>query len=132
MTVPANTVRRTKRWKAQIGADEYQGHTDNISITPTTATFQGGDGKDVVDNSDAQIVLSVAQDTENAASLWRVLHDRAGETATLTLFPHYDGDFNVVVETTLVRPPLTVQRGTDMPKVQVTLTGTYVEAPETP
>ncbi|MCC2034119.1 hypothetical protein [Microbacterium allomyrinae] len=132
MTVPANTAKRTKRWKLKIGADEYQGHTSAIAINPNPVTWQGGDDNTLTDDGDVQVQLTVAQDTANADSLYRLCHDNPGQAAVLEVFPHYDDEFSVTVNTVLVRPPLNLARAAQIPEVQITLTGSYVTAPEIP
>nr|WP_278101897.1 hypothetical protein [Microbacterium proteolyticum] len=125
MPAPVNTTKRTKRWGLVIGADEYQGHTSAVEINPNPVSWQGGDNNTVVDDGDVTLTLTVAQDTENSESLWRLLHDNAGEQATFKVYPHHDGTFFQSVDVTLVRPRLVASRDGKMPEVQVTLTGGF-------
>lgn len=128
-----NTAKRTKRWKLQIGEHEYQGHTSAIDVNPNPVSWQGGDGNTIGDDGDATVVMSIAQDTANALSLWRLMNDNVGQAATLEVWPHYDDEFSISVDTTLVRPPLKTTRAAEIPEVQVTLTGSYTPpAPESP
>lgn len=132
MPTPANTARATKRWKLLIGTDEYQGHTSKIDITPKITTWEGGDGNTKTDDAGCDVAIGMAADYENPDSLWRVMRDRAGEAATLQVYPHHDGTFFESVDITLQRPPMTMARGASIPEVNVTLPGVYTPAPVTP
>ncbi|EQM75922.1 hypothetical protein [Microbacterium maritypicum] len=128
MPVIANTARSTKRWKLLVGTDEYQGHTSKIDITPKISSWEGGDGNTITDDAGCDVAMSIAQDTENEESLWRIMRDRAGEKATLVVSPHHDGTFSESVDITLQRLPMTMARGTSIPEVNVTLAGVYTPA----
>lgn len=133
MAKPANTARRTKRWKLTIGEDEYQGHTDSIDINTDTVEWTGGDDNTIVDDGDVNLTIGVAQDSANPDSLWRLMWDNPNTAATIEVQPHYDDEtFMVSVDTTLKRPPLKTSRDNSIPVVQVQLKGTFTPPPETP
>jgi hypothetical protein len=120
-----NTARRTKRWKITIGEDEYQGHTSAIEIPSTPVIWRGGDDNTIVDDGDVLVNITMAQDVENAESLYRLMYDNPNTPATLEFSPHYDGTFVVSVDVTLVRPPVRASRDGNIPEVQVALNGAY-------
>jgi len=122
----ANTARVTKRWKLLNNTDEYQGHTSAIEYNDNTSTssWKGGDDNTIADivPGEPSIQLTMAMDTENEDSLWRVLFDAdPGTKMTFVWYPHYDGTFAVQVEITTLRPPLKTDRAGGVPEVQVTL-----------
>ncbi|KZE91180.1 hypothetical protein [Microbacterium sp. TNHR37B] len=126
MTTPANTARSTKRWKAQIGENEFQGHTSAIDYNPnyTGSSWKGGDNNTLseVTPGDPTIALTMAQDTENADSLWRLFHDSpAGTPLTLIWYPHYDGTFALSVDLKTLKPQLVTNRSGGIPEVTLTL-----------
>jgi len=125
MAVIDNSARATKRWKLTIGEDEYQGHTSGIEVEPAIATWKGGDGNTITDDDGCQVRITMAQDSENATSLWRLFRDNAGTPATLVINPHHDGTFEESVDVQLVKPPLRMSRDGNIPEVQVTLDGVY-------
>lgn len=132
MTVPANTARPTKRWKLKIGDDEYQGHTSSIECSPNTVVWKGGDGNQLVDDGEVTVNITMTQDTENPASLYRLMRDNRNTAATLIINPHHDGTYEDAVQVTLVRPPLRMSRDGNVPEVSVSLTGHYVDAAPAP
>lgn len=122
MSTPANTARATKRWKAAIGTDEYQGHTSAIDYQPNYSgtTWKGGDENTIADVApgDPTITITMAQDTENEDSLYRVIDDSpAGTEITLKWYPHYDGDYNKTVKFKTVKLPLITNRAGGVPEI---------------
>lgn len=127
MTVVNNTARTTKRWRLTIGTDEYQGHTSSIEVTPTVNEWKGGDANSIYGDDEAQVAITMAQDTENPESLYCLFRDNRNTKATLVINPHYDGTYEDALEVTLVRPPLVMARDGNVPEVSITVTGTYVD-----
>jgi hypothetical protein len=126
MPTPANTARATKRWKAQIGLDEYQGHTSAIDYNPNYSgtVWKGGDDNTIADVTpgDPSIALTMAQDVENEDSLWRLFHDSpAGTDLTLIWYPHYDGTFALEVDLKTIKPQLVTNRAGGVPEITLTL-----------
>jgi hypothetical protein len=126
MPTPANTARATKRWKAMIATDEYQGHTSAIDYNPnyTGSVWKGGDDNTIADviPGDPTIAITMAQDTENADSLWRLFHDSpAGTPLTLIWYPHYDGTFALSVDLKTIKPQLITNRAGGIPEITITL-----------
>lgn len=126
MAVINNEARATKRWKALIGADEYQGNTSDISYNgnSTGQVWKGGDANDIPDVTpgDPTIAITMAQDTENADSLYRLFWDaEEGTEMTLIVYPHYDGTYAYQVKLRTIHPPNTVNRAGGIPEVTVTL-----------
>lgn len=124
MPVPSNTARATKRWKALIGTDEYQGHTSSIEYKPnyTGTVWQGGDENTISDTvpGEPSLTIVTAQDTENDDSLWRLFWDSpVGTEVTLIWFPHYDGTFAVSVTFKTLQPPLLTNRAGGVPEVTI-------------
>ena len=122
MTTPANTARATKRWKAAVGTVEYQGHTSAIDYQPNYSgtTWKGGDNNTIADVTpgDPQITITMAQDTENAESLYRIIDDSpAGTEIELKWYPHYDGDYFKTVKFKTVKLPLTTNRAGGTPEI---------------
>jgi hypothetical protein len=129
MTVPANTARATKRWKALIGTDEYQGHTSAIEYNGNTGSsvWKGGDGNTLADVTpgDPSISLTIAQNTENPQSLWRLLMDSPeGTQLTLIWYPHYDGTYALQTTLATKKPPMKTDRAGGVPEVTVQLSCT--------
>lgn len=137
MPVIPNDARTTKRWKLLIGLDEYQGHTSAIEYpsNQTATTWRGGDDNTIGDLADGdQVVnITVAQDTDNEESLYRLMFDNEGTEATLIVYPHYDGTFAVTSDIKLLRPPLTMNKGGAIIEHTVACPSTvptiYVETP---
>jgi hypothetical protein len=126
-TVPTNSARATKRWKLNIGTVQYQGHTSSIEYNSNTGStvWRGGDDNAIPDLTpgDPSISITMAQDSANAASLWRVFFDADEGTAmTLIWFPHYDdATFGVSVDIKSVQPPLKTDRAGGVPEVTLQL-----------
>jgi hypothetical protein len=126
MPTPANTARATKRWKALIGDDEYQGHTTAIEYNGNSSgtVWKGGDANDIPDVTpgDPTIAITMAEDFENADSLYRLFWDaEEGTPMTLIVYPHYDGTYAYQVDLKTIQPPSTVNRAGGIPEVTVTL-----------
>jgi hypothetical protein len=126
MAIQPNTARATKRWKALIGTDEYQGHTSSIEYNPnyTGTVWKGGDNNTISDvvPGDPSLVLTMAQDTENEDSLWRFLHDApVGTPVTFIWYPHYDGTFALTTQFKTVKPPLKTDRAGGVPEISLTV-----------
>lgn len=120
------TAKATKRWKATIGADQYQGETSSIEYTPNYSgtVWKGGDDNTIADVTpgDPQVTIVMQQDTENPDSLWRLFHDApAGTSMDLTWAPHYDGTFAVKVTLSTIKPPLKTDRAGGIPEVTLQL-----------
>lgn len=132
MTVPANTAKATKRWKAQVGTDEYQGHTSGIDYDNgfSGTTWKGGDGNTLADivPGDPSITFTLAQDTENPDSLWRLLHDSpVGTQFPFIWYPHYGGTFALSTVITTFPPKLVTTRAGGIPEISITLPCTLAE-----
>lgn len=126
MTVKPNTAKATKRWKAQLGDDEYQGHTSAIDYNPNSSgtVWKGGDENTIADvvPGDPSIAITMAQDTENTDSLWRLFHDApAGTELTLVWYPHYGGTFGLEVKLRTMKPQLVTNRAGGVPEITITL-----------
>ena len=126
MSKPANTAKATKRWKAQVGEDEYQGHTSAIDYNPNQSgtVWKGGDENTIADvvPGDPSIAITMAQDTENADSLWRLFHDSpTGTPITLIWYPHYDGTFALSVDLRTMKPQLVTNRAGGVPEITLQL-----------
>lgn len=120
------TAKATKRWKAQIGTAEYQGETSSIEYNPNYSgtVWKGGDGNTIADVAPGAPALTIimAQDTEDADSLWRLFHDSpAGTPMVLTWFPHYDGTFSVTTTLSTIKPPLKTDRTGGIPEITLQL-----------
>ena len=122
MAAIENTARATKRYKLTIQSEdgttaEYQGHTQAIEApvaSQTTTVF--GDGNKIVDESNENVVnITLAQDTENPDSLWRLMRENPGVKAELVVWPHYDGTYAETATITFVRPPLSTNVTTTGP-----------------
>lgn len=132
------TARATKRWKAQIGTDEYQGETSSIDYNPNYSgtVWKGGDNNTISDVApgDPTLTVTLAQDTENPDSLWRLFHDAdAGTSMNFVWYPHYDGTFALQTTISTIKPQLITNRAGGIPEITVTLpcseATTYVETP---
>lgn len=120
------TAKATKRWKALIGTDEYQGETSSIEYNPgySGTVWKGGDGNTIADvvPGDPTITIIMQMDTENTTSLWRLFHDApAGTPMELTWAPHYDGTFALKTTLSTIKPPVTTNRAGGIPEVTVQL-----------
>lgn len=138
MSTPANTARATKRWKALIGEDEYQGHTSAIEYNGNSSAtnWKGGDDNEIpdVNSGDPTIAITMAQDSSNADSLYRLFFDAPeGTDMTLIWYPHYADTFAVSVDLKTMQPPLVTNRQGGIPEVTLTLPCTravpYVPTP---
>lgn len=138
MTTPPNTAKATKRWKALIGTDEYQGHTSSIDYNPNYSgtVWKGGDGNTIADvvPGNPAITMAMAQDTENEESLWRFFHDApSGTEVTFIWYPHYGGTFALETTFKTVKPPMKTDRAGGVPEVTIQLActeaTTYVSGP---
>lgn len=138
MSVISNTARATKRWKALIGADEYQGNTSAIEYNGNSSgtVWKGGDDNEIPDVTagDPTIALTMAMDTANADSLYRLLFDAPeGTEMTFIWYPHYDDTYAVTVDFRSIQPPMRTDRAGGIPEVTVTLPCTravpYVAGP---
>lgn len=126
MAVPANNARSTKRWKALLGVDEYQGHTSAIEYNGNSGqtVWKGGDGNTIPDVTpgDPSITITMAQNTENPASLYRILDDAPeGTLLTLIWYPHYDGHYAKQTTISTKKPPMKTDRSGGIPEVTVQL-----------
>lgn len=126
MTVPPNTARATKRWKALIGVDEYQGHTSGIDYNGNSSgtTWKGGDDNTIPDVTpgDPTIAITMAEDFENEDGLYRLFFDSPeGTDMTLIVYPHYDGEFAFSVDLKTIQPQAVLNRAGGIPEVTVTL-----------
>lgn len=122
--IQPNTAKATKRWKALIGTDEYQGHTSSIDYNPNYSgtVWKGGDDNTIADVTpgDPTISIGTAQDTENPDSLWRLMHDSpAGTPMTLIWYPHYDGTFALSVDFKTIKPQLLTNRAGGIPEITI-------------
>lgn len=122
MTTPANTARATKRWKAEVGTVEYQGHTSAIDYQPNYSgtTWKGGDDNTIADVSpgDPTLTITMTQDTENEESLYRVIDDaEPGTEIVLQWYPHYDGTYYKTVTFKTVKLPLITNRAGGVPEI---------------
>lgn len=120
--VPDNTARATKRYKLILTDDqnvvtEYQGHTQKIELpVPQQQVTRFGNGNAIAETSPDQLVnITLAQDSENPASLWRLMRENAGKKAQLIVYPHYDGTYAEQVTINLVKPPLIADVTTGTP-----------------
>lgn len=133
-----NTARATKRWKLLDGTEEFQGHTSAIDYNPNQSgtVWKGGDDNTIPDVTagDPTIAITMAQDTENPDSLWRLFHDSpTGTEKTFVWYPHYDGTFALQVDLKTMKPQLITNRAGGIPEVTITLpcseATTYVAGP---
>lgn len=138
MTTPANTAKATKRWQLKDGVDEYQGHTSAVDYNPNYSgtVWKGGDENTISDVApgDPSISITMAQDTENPDSLWRLFHDSpVGTEKTFIWFPHYGGTFALEVKLKTLKPQLVTNRAGGVPEVTLQLpcseATTHVPAP---
>lgn len=120
------TAKATKRWKALIGTDEYQGDTSAIDYNPNYSgtVWKGGDENTIADvvPGDPTLAITMQQDTETPTSLWRLFHDApAGTKMTLVWWPHYDGTFALQTEISTIKPQLITNRAGGIPEITISL-----------
>jgi|GEM_PF-6549974 len=126
------TAKATKRWKATIGTDEYQGETSSITYDPayTTTVWKGGDDNEIADvvPGDPTLAIVMQQDTENPDSLWRLFHDApVGTQMVFVWYPHYDGTFALQTTLTTIKPQLITNRAGGIPEITITVGCTVAE-----
>jgi len=118
------TAKATKRWKAAIGTDQYQGETSSIEYAPNYSgtVWKGGDDNTISDVTpgDPSLTIVMQQDTENPDSLWRMFHDApAGTPVVFTWYPHYDGTFALQTTFSTVKPGMKTDRTGGIPETTV-------------